>query len=451
MTVGGDGRRGVHPRRGRRARASAARGRHGSSSASPAGRGARGEGSGLGLAIVQARSPSATAAASRSTARASRSLSKNSQSPPVELAADEKTPHRILPPPAGDRRRAGGRGRRRRHRPGRPQRAPPSPLPSRSTAPSSTPPTLPPVEGVTARIKFTNNLLPSGSLPADTASPALTGADGPPVAGQRRPAAARAAVGQRRRADRRRRRALHALRRRLEDRLHRRAPAGRASRKADASRRRSPASSAGLAKLGEAWTLSGADADARPPAGRATPCGSRPRTTAACSARPSWPGTPPAACRCAPRSTPRAREDPVLELEATDIAYGTIAGRARSTPRRPRARKVTEIDPPTGVDAQGKPTHVEGVEDVQKRLDFQLSAPDELAGLPRRSVASSAIGERDRRAAASTAQGLGADPRLPAQGRAGQRRARSTALTLPQVNIDGATGHRARHRARHAR
>src|SRR5918994_7786667 len=35
-----------------------------------------------------------------------------------------------------------------------------------------------PVEGVTARIKFTNNLLPSGSLPEGTASPVLTGATG---------------------------------------------------------------------------------------------------------------------------------------------------------------------------------------------------------------------------------------------------------------------------------
>src|SRR3954468_16976859 len=36
----------------------------------------------------------------------------------------------------------------------------------------------PAVDGVTARIKFTNNLLPSGSLPRDTASPVLTGAEG---------------------------------------------------------------------------------------------------------------------------------------------------------------------------------------------------------------------------------------------------------------------------------
>src|SRR3954451_10268776 len=36
----------------------------------------------------------------------------------------------------------------------------------------------PAVDGITARVHFTNNLLPSGSLPRDTASPVLTGADG---------------------------------------------------------------------------------------------------------------------------------------------------------------------------------------------------------------------------------------------------------------------------------
>src|SRR3954452_21998408 len=38
--------------------------------------------------------------------------------------------------------------------------------------------TAKPVAGVTARIKFTNNLLPSGSLPRDSASPMLSGATG---------------------------------------------------------------------------------------------------------------------------------------------------------------------------------------------------------------------------------------------------------------------------------
>ncbi len=36
----------------------------------------------------------------------------------------------------------------------------------------------PAVDGLSARIHFTNNLLPSGSLPEGTSSPMLTGADG---------------------------------------------------------------------------------------------------------------------------------------------------------------------------------------------------------------------------------------------------------------------------------
>src|SRR4051794_41607477 len=36
----------------------------------------------------------------------------------------------------------------------------------------------PAVQGVSARIEFTNSLLPSGSLPRETASPTLTGATG---------------------------------------------------------------------------------------------------------------------------------------------------------------------------------------------------------------------------------------------------------------------------------
>ena len=69
----------------------------------------------------------------------------------------------------------------------------------------------PAVEGVTARIKFTNNLLPSGSLPENTASPVLTGATGRLwLAGDGR-LRLELQSDQRRRPDRRRRRALHAL------------------------------------------------------------------------------------------------------------------------------------------------------------------------------------------------------------------------------------------------
>ena len=46
---------------------------------------------------------------------------------------------------------------------------------------------------------------------------------------------------------------------------------------------------------------------------------------------------------------------------------------------------MVEIDPVT-VDARGRPTRARGVEAVQRRLPFELSAPAELAGLPRTEV-----------------------------------------------------------------
>jgi hypothetical protein len=109
----------------------------------------------------------------------------------------------------------------------------------------------------------------------------------------------------------------------------------------------------------------------------------------------------------------------------------------------PAGAKVTELNPQTGVDAQGRPVHVTGAAEVQKHLGFQLSAPDELAGLPRRSVSLIAYGD-EKGALATYGEGLGqilvfqskADgqqqPLLGAGGRDG--------VTLPRVNIDGATG-----------
>jgi outer membrane lipoprotein-sorting protein len=192
----------------------------------------------------------------------------------------------------------------------------------------------------------------------------------------------------------------------------------------------------GLARLGEAWTLSGA----------------QPSSTA---------GQPSYTVRIAPkddggllgalevawdavRGMPlraavyaQGAADPVLELEATDISYGPIAaGEIDATP--PAGAKVTEIDPPAGVDADGKPVHVEGVEAVAQRLDFELSAPEELAGLPRRTVRLVRFGEQTG-AVSVYGRGLGAILVFQSKAEAEQAPRRS-GLTLPQVNIDGATG-----------
>ena len=124
--------------------------------------------------------------------------------------------------------------------------------------------------------------------------------------------------------------------------------------------------------------------------------------------------------------------NPVLELEATDISYGKIpASKVDATP--PAGARVTEIDPPAGVDAQGKPTHVEGVEDVQKAIDFPLAAPAELAGLPRKTVRLIKTRRQDRRLS-TYGQGLGqilvfqsrAESRQAGRRPAGSRSRRST-------------------------
>ena len=71
-------------------------------------------------------------------------------------------------------------------------------------------------------------------------------------------------------------------------------------------------------------------------------------------------------------------DEPTLELAADDVSYGAIDANTL-TPALPAGTRVTEIDPPAA-DAAGRPIRVRGVDAVQQRLDFPLSAPEQLAG-----------------------------------------------------------------------
>ena len=211
------------------------------------------------------------------------------------------------------------------------------PAPKPSTAQSSTPSTLPPSTASRARIEFTNNLLPSGSLPRETASPTLTGADG---------------------------RLWLANDGRL--RLELQSANGDAQIVSDGKRflfydatsktaftgalpqddkpapaKREPATLAGvregLAKLGQLWTLSGA---------MPSTTANRPSYTVRIApkddggllgaAELAWDAARGVPLRAAVYA--QGTQDPVLELEATEVAYGAIPAR-RSTPPRPRARR----------------------------------------------------------------------------------------------------------------
>ncbi len=288
----------------------------------------------------------------------------------------------------------------------------------------------PKVAGITARIHFTNNLLPSGSLPNGTASPIATGADGRLwLTGDGR------------------------------FRLELQSDNGDAQIVADGRRfsvydaasntaytgplpeeRGEPRAEPTLAgvrraldKLGAVWTLSGA---------RPTSTAGRPSYTVRIApkddggllgaAELAWDAEKGVPLRAAVYA--QGQQDPVLELAATDISYGAIpAGRVTATP--PPGAKVVEVDPAIP-DAQGRPTHVHGVEAVQKRLGFKLAAPATLAGLPRRDVRLVRYGDE---AGALGVYGRGFGTILVFQHRAEPSTGRD-ALRLPEINIDGATG-----------
>jgi outer membrane lipoprotein-sorting protein len=287
-------------------------------------------------------------------------------------------------------------------------------------------------EGITARIHFSNNLLPSGSLPQGSGSPVITGADG---------------------------------RLWLTDdgrlRLELQSDAGDAQIVSDGKRlsvydagsntvyraalpperrdrHQAPATLAGvrraLDRLARTWTLSGAEP---------TSTAGRPSYTVRITpkddggllgaAELAWDATHGVPLRAAVYA--QGQSSPVLELKATHISYGSVPA-SNLAVRAPADAKVVELNP--GVhDANGRQTRVEGVEAVQKQLAFPLAAPDRVAGLPRKAVR--LVRYEGGNAALSTyGEGLGAIVVL--QSKAGADTHRPAGLRLPQVNIDGAGG-----------
>ena len=295
----------------------------------------------------------------------------------------------------------------------------------------------PRVDGVTARIAFTNNLLPSGSLPENTASPTLTGAEGRlwlANDGRLRLELQSSNGDAQIVADGKRFMLYDAASKTaftgaLPESKERESPTA-SRRRSTASVRASPSSaSCGRCPArrrphrqpAELHRPDRAQGRRRPARRRRAGLGRRPRRAAARRRlRPGHAG-PGARAR---GDRDRLRRDP---------------GRRRSTPRRPKGAKVTELNPPTGVDAQGKPTHVTGLDDVQKRLDFQLAAPAELAGLPRRSVSLDPRRRRARARCCATATASGQILVFQRRAEPGKKGAFG-GVTLPQVNIDGATG-----------
>jgi hypothetical protein len=137
--------------------------------------------------------------------------------------------------------------------------------------------------------------------------------------------------------------------------------------------------------------------------------------------------------------------DPVLELKATDISFGKVAAANLAIPE-PAAAHVIDLNPsasaPGGSDQHADVT---GLEAVQAKVGFPIVAPDALVGLPRKDVRLVDL-DGTPGALVTYGQGLGgiavlespskAQPQTQAQGGHDDR----GGLSLPKISINGASG-----------
>ncbi len=200
-----------------------------------------------------------------------------------------------------------------------------------------------------------------------------------------------------------------------------------------------------LAKLAEHWNLSGAQptSQAGQPAYRVqiSPKHDGGLLGAAQLVADANTGVP---LRAAVYAT--GNSSPVLELKVTDISYGKVDSSVFDV-SPPANAKVTDFTPKqtsSSGGAEAKP--VTGVASVTKAVPFTLAVPDKLVGLPRHEVRLIHAGDHPA-ALVTYGAGLGgiavlqqpADsngasgaPSKPHEGEAG--------LSLPTVSINGATG-----------
>jgi outer membrane lipoprotein-sorting protein len=306
--------------------------------------------------------------------------------------------------------------------------------------------------GLTAKVEFSNDLLPSGSLPSGSASPLLAGADG-----------------------------RLWIQRSGDFRLELQSDAGdaqivavgdkvtvydassqtlyRATLSGDARNNAKPGARDGddkkltlarvrqaLDRLARTWTLSGAEP---------TSTAGQPTYTVKISpkddggllgaAELAWDAVRGAPLRAAVYA--QGSDEPVLELKATDVSYDAVADSdVRVAP--PAGAEVVELSVPSdakrGVRTRGAERRRHKAPDapaaVARELGFDLAAPATLAGLPRREVRLVSF-DGEKGALAIYGEGLGAIAVLQRKARpAAEQHDGDDALRLPQINIAGATG-----------
>jgi outer membrane lipoprotein-sorting protein len=292
----------------------------------------------------------------------------------------------------------------------------------------------PDVAGVSARVTFTNGLLPGGSMPNGGASPLAAGAEGRIwLAGDGRfRLELQSEAGDAQIADDGERFTVYDP----ASKTAYTAPSRAHRERKSADKQPTLADVRGaLDRLADGWRVSGAQPGT---------AGGRPSYTVRIApkddggllgaAELAWDAVKGVPLRAAVYA--QGNDDPVLELAATDVKFGSIPDSTLSA-KPPQGASVVEIAPPAA-GAPGKPTTASGVAAVQRKLTFELAAPEKLAGLPRTGVRLVRTG--DRSGAISTyGEGIGAIVVFQHEAAHSQGDGNRDGM-LPEINIDGATG-----------
>src|SRR4051794_25260268 len=134
---------------------------------------------------------------------------------------------------------------------------------------------------------------------------------------------------------------------------------------------------------------------------------------------------------------------PVLELKVTDISYGDVPSSVFDVTPPPDAQ-VTDVSPPAHRDnGTSDANPVTGLQAVQQQTSFPVAAPDTLAGLPQNEVRLIQSGQ-DAGALITYGKGLGGLAVIEQPAEASHGSSASSGdhgqLSLPQVSVNGAQG-----------
>jgi len=127
-------------------------------------------------------------------------------------------------------------------------------------------------------------------------------------------------------------------------------------------------------------------------------------------------------------------DSPVLEVAATDVRYGPVADADLALRPHPDAKVV---DVARGRPAAPPASTASGVDAVRRRAGFPVAAPATVAGLPRRGVHLLRSGTSS---GAVLVYGRGLGTVVVFETKADGGSAPLSGLRLPEVNVDGRTG-----------